>query len=493
MAWRRGKQKLQNNLANLIAQNPDRTTQETSRVTTSVVVPPSISAVETITSLPSNTPSSSTSSSSYTQPITYLRSRNISFDATSLRPLTRFYPFFAGINISAYIIPKLLEIEMISGTFLTGEDVVSDATFTSNSIRFRLCNPDHKSNAYKKELIPIEEYLAPELLRNPLLISTLPASFFESYQQNNKNYRTTTDIFTKNPYNGQPIPTDYTSSSSFLNVDVRSLQLPSETKYYGSVAIGMRLIGRTSGAEARISNLRLISDDNGRLLGSFYIPDPNKIGNPKFTTGSNTFTLIDVENIRSSSDSTSSAEAVYVGSGTLTKITNNTVINTNSTSGSNTNTNQISGTNIVTTRVETIIPAYTINTTSVVNTSTTTTTEIGITFKQDKKLTTRLNNLINERDKLEKITNRTNKQNNRLTFVKNEIIILEEVFEETTTKLTPKQIRKKTKRLNNLRIRKGNLTINKSLSQDEQEELDNIQDKIDFLVRVLQESGVLNP
>ena len=56
------------------------------------------------------------------EPDTHIRSRNVAFDASGVKPLTRFYPFFdsqSGIDI----IPKLIEISMDSGSFDVNETV----------------------------------------------------------------------------------------------------------------------------------------------------------------------------------------------------------------------------------------------------------------------------------------------------------------------------------------------------------------------------------
>ena len=56
--------------------------------------------------------------------IPYMRARNVEFTAKRLKPSTQFYPFFSQIDVSAYCFPKLVEIEMVSGTFSVGENVV---------------------------------------------------------------------------------------------------------------------------------------------------------------------------------------------------------------------------------------------------------------------------------------------------------------------------------------------------------------------------------
>jgi hypothetical protein len=282
----------------------------------------------------------SESLSHYTQPVRYLRSRNIEFDARGLKPRTRFYSFFQGIDVKDYIIPKLLEVQMISGKFQIGETVESDPHFTSAQIKFRLCKPNHKTGPFNSDGTPI----IAAVLNPDGTIRTIPP-----------------DIFTLNPYNQQPMPNDYSESSTFLNVDTRSLELPSEVAYYGQIAPNMRLIGKTSGAVARISNIRLLSDNNGRLLGSLFVPDPGTVGNPKWINGENTFTLIDTEKlenikltefIANSRINESSAEAPFTSRG---------IVN-------------IAETNILTTRNITIIPPQKINTTTITNTTTNITT-----------------------------------------------------------------------------------------------------------------------
>jgi hypothetical protein len=246
------------------------------------------SATNTITPVSPETiiqkDTSSNSRSHFTEPVKYLRSRNIEFNAKSLRPRTRFYPFFQGVDISKYVTPKLLEIEMISGKFSAGEVVVSDPSFTTNKIVFRLCNPNHREGRYN----------------NP------------------------SETFKLNPYNQQPFETSYSETSTVLNVDTRSLGVQSEVRFYGQVVRNMRLIGRSSGAVAIVRRVRLISDNSGFLIGSFNVPNPNVRGNPKWTNGENTFTLVDtptlerpliVEGIPNSRLNESGAEAEFNSDG----------------------------------------------------------------------------------------------------------------------------------------------------------------------------------
>lgn len=283
------------------------TTVRTSSNTVTTTIPPEINVSETV----------SETSSNFTEPVRFLRSRNIEFDVKGLRPRTRFYPFFEGIDVKNYIIPKLLEVEMIQGRFEIGETVESDPQFTSKKIRFRLCRPDHKTGPFAN----------PE------------------------------ETFTTIPYKQAEPPENYTESSDYLNVDTRSLQLNSEVDFYGEVALNMKIIGKTSGAVARINSIRLVSDNGGRLIGSLFIPDPKIQGNPSWTNGENTFTVIDTPSLSEAASgddnvvSESSAEEEFTSSAT----TNVTIRN------------------ILTTRNIRIRPARNINTTTVTNVRTNTT------------------------------------------------------------------------------------------------------------------------
>ena len=53
----------------------------------------------------------------------------------------------------------------------------------------------------------------------------------------------------------------------------------------------MIIRGETSGAEATVISVDLISDEVGSLTGSFRVPDPTVSGNPKFETGRSTLRL----------------------------------------------------------------------------------------------------------------------------------------------------------------------------------------------------------
>ena len=192
-----------------------------------------------------------------------MRSRNIEFAAKSFKPFTEVYCFFDNVDVNKFCVNKLIEIEMISGTFETTETVVGtmpsanqteELTETSvAALTFRLAQANHKYGAYND-----------------------PG-----------------DVYDSNPYNrdaGIP-PSTYSETSTLLNVDTFSLQSEDNPEFFGYAATGMILVGQSSGAQARVSNVRLITDKQGTLIGSFRVPDTANETNPSFETGRSTFRL----------------------------------------------------------------------------------------------------------------------------------------------------------------------------------------------------------
>jgi hypothetical protein len=249
--------------------------------------------------------------SNYTEPITFVRSKNITFTVNNLKPLTRHYVYFEGIEVDKFITSKIVRINMISGTFQVGELVESDPLFTSAKFSCRLCTPNHLYGPYNN---PTKTFTK-DIIRLPLVSEFgLDA-------------------------------TSYSFSSNALNIDLFGLANESEVDFSGYVLSGMKLIGRSSGAVAEVVESFLVSDETGSLTGSFFIPDPTKNGNPRFINGSNTFSLSSGSSI-TDKNLVSYAENEYYSSGTY----------------------NVTDENTVTTRNYTIIPEQKINETTITNT-----------------------------------------------------------------------------------------------------------------------------
>ena len=194
-----------------------------------------------------------------TESIPNLRSQNIAFTGYRLKPGTKFYSSFSRVDMSdqrSLTVPKLIEITPVKGAFQIGETVIGKLLNNQNTnvvpeIRFRVATPNHKDGPYN----------APTL------------------------------VYESSPYDGAGISSSYSDTSTLLNVDTGSLNQKSDERFFGNLVKDMRLVGQTSNAEAQVTDVRLISDQFGALLGSIHIPD----GNPNFTNGSNTVGLRSVK------------------------------------------------------------------------------------------------------------------------------------------------------------------------------------------------------
>ena len=124
--------------------------------------------------------------------IPFMRSRNIDVITTRMKPRTQFYAFFDGVDMTKFLTPKLIEIEMVSGVFEVGETVISapSKVFTGgksikDGFTFRVAAPNHKEGPYNA---PTKKYAL-------------------------------------NPYNQDAgIPDAYSTSSTLLNIDTHSMQ-----------------------------------------------------------------------------------------------------------------------------------------------------------------------------------------------------------------------------------------------------------------------------
>ena len=242
-----------------------------------------------------------------------MRSRNITFDGSGFKPQARLYSFFDGVNMTKYCVPKLLEISMKSGVFQVGETVTGEV-FSSNSadpsiIKFKVAVSNHKQGPFNA---PTRIYA-----KNPYTTQTASTSL-ETYSG------TPGTVQLAGGGSASIIPSSYSSTSTTLNVDLDSLAEQAQGDFFGRVETGMILKGGTSGAEAEITNLRLISDYAASVLGSLFIPNPNVSSNPTFETGKRTFVLIDNDQNTLSNASTT-AQEVFDSAGSLETVQENII------------------------------------------------------------------------------------------------------------------------------------------------------------------------
>ena len=223
--------------------------------------------------------------------IPMIRSRNVEFVSKRLKPNSQMYAFFDGVDVNQYIIPKLIEVDMVGGAFIVGETIKGyfpsvdynvSPSDVNPYISFRAAKSNHKTGSYLN-----------------------PATTFEQ-----NPYETTLNI-----------PTNYSSTSTVVNVDIFSLANEPQGEYYGFINQGMKLYGESSGAEAIVQEVRLITDETGTVMGSFYIPDASIDVNPKFTAGDKVFKLTNSDlNSTSTQVITSVSEEIYSSVGSIQSV-----------------------------------------------------------------------------------------------------------------------------------------------------------------------------
>ena len=225
------------------------------------------------------------SAGTITQNVDYIRPRNIEFVATRLKPNTRFKFLFESKVVSgsdavppgSLAFPKLLEISSAVGAFTVGETVVAYNENGSLTGRFRICVPNHKSGPY--------------------------------------NAPTTT--YNINPYTPTVgISSLYGVQSTILNVDTESLQAPNLSEFWGNVNTNSKVYGLTSKASATVSNNRLISDENGSVVGSLFT------GYDQFKTGTTTAKITTQQPSSGvPGEFTSEAQNIFTSKGTIVQPT----------------------------------------------------------------------------------------------------------------------------------------------------------------------------
>ena len=199
------------------------------------------------------------------------RTRNLEVVAKRLKPNTRYYVFMENVDMNEYATPKELKVEMVRGSFKTGDIVDNVGGYKSGtaSIRFRLATHDHEEGPFNK-----------------------PAKKLA-----NKS-------------------SSYSGTSTELNLDLPGLASQVRPDHLGYVKKGMSLVNLTGTAEAKITGTDLVTDQKGELRFSLHIPDPKIASNPKFTTGTNTIRLTTVASNPAKLDpGESSAETDYVATG----------------------------------------------------------------------------------------------------------------------------------------------------------------------------------
>ena len=209
--------------------------------------------------------------------IPWIRSRNIDVTVARMKPRTTFYGFFDGTKVGDYMIPKLLEVIKDPSTdsrtnstpFVIGETVVGQ----TSGATLRIAAPN--------------------------------------------------DFYEFDPYTDTAMPTSYSSTTNFINVDTDSLAAQAVGQFFGNIQVGELLVA-SSGATAVVKDRRLMTDRLGQWKGSLFIPPPAVDTNPRWATGTRTLRFTTNENdSRVGGTVASSAEVEYKAEGTLNTVQEN--------------------------------------------------------------------------------------------------------------------------------------------------------------------------
>ena len=227
----------------------------------------------------------------------YMRSRNVYFNTNGLKPFTKHFSYMDNGTID--IVPKIVEISMNAGSFIIFEN--AKILLNGEQIGFvRIQRPNQKFGDTTR----------------PDIGAGLgsPAVTVEEYQVD--------------PYDrSRPAPSStYSATSQLLNIDVRALGNLEE--YFGYIVKGAQVVGETSGAIATVTNVDLISDNWGDVVGSFFFRDPNTVPEPPrvFRSGTMTFRVTaaaeGVIPLPGETEFASDSQGTFTGTGTI--ITQNT-------------------------------------------------------------------------------------------------------------------------------------------------------------------------
>ena len=237
----------------------------------------------------------------------WMRSRNVGFYANGLRPYQRHY-FYLDSQPVDYL-PKLCEIEMKSGTFKVNEEVEIFNRKGKKIGFLPIVRPNHKiGNTLIQNDNQTRRRATPDNAERGFNLGN-PTVLRENYQ---------VDPYDKN----RPAPGNgYSPTSRLINFALK--RLARRQKYYGFVKKGFTIVGKTSGACATVTDKRLIADNWGDVLGSFFIRNANAKPRPRIRIKSGTKTVKITANppnkvvLPGSTLFASEAIGQYSGSGTI--------------------------------------------------------------------------------------------------------------------------------------------------------------------------------
>lgn len=188
-------------------------------------------------------------------PILHLRERIIGIKVSRMKPDYRLYLFINNINMTNYTIPSLIEID-------------KGGIQNTNSVPFII---NERVRFFPK---PSGDFQVLGFPSEPNITATVTAP--------------SNSGFSKNPYNSEDLPNDYTGTYSYLAISSFKPVVDTPIEINSFLEGGI-IMGMTSGAVATFKPKKIICDNSGQWNGFVIIPNPNVTTNPKFINGQITF------------------------------------------------------------------------------------------------------------------------------------------------------------------------------------------------------------
>ena len=234
----------------------------------------------------------------------FMRSRNVFFAANGLKPSTKHYHYLD--SSAPDVLPKLIEIEMVSGAFTVFENARIELMSINDDPQIgyvRVQRPNHKFG----------DNTRPDVGAG----LGAPSVLVEEYSVD--------------PYDSsRPAPSNtYSATSKLLNIDATALA--NDEEYFGYAVKGALVIGETSGAVAKITSVDLVSDNWGDLIGTWFFRNANETPQPPnvFRSGTKTFRITAAPDgtlvLPGATALSSDASGVFTGTGVIITQTTNTV------------------------------------------------------------------------------------------------------------------------------------------------------------------------
>ena len=239
--------------------------------------------------------------------VPWIRSRNLAFDVYRMKPRSRIYCFFDGVDVSAYITPKVIELNKSGTNSNVARDVIA---------------PNSDGNSIPATTIPPD----PTIDNSNQIPFVVGETVIGTESKVRLKVASADDGYVTNPYGQgtETLPSSYASNTPYLNVDINGMAATANGTYQGNVKIGELLVGLTSGAAAYVKDRRLLTDNVGNFKGTFFIPSPKIDSNPRWATGTRTvrFTT-NAQNSRIAGAVDSSADTEYRATGILQTVREN--------------------------------------------------------------------------------------------------------------------------------------------------------------------------